>query len=67
MHFPKRSLYAHVDGSKVGMGCHDSHDAAVGGIEAGGNDTENDVFASEDTSDRAVILDQDGGGVIFFH
>lgn len=67
MHLAKSSLDGHVHGRKVGVRGHHTDDAASGRIKAWGNNTQNNILAGEDTRNSALILHQDGCGVVLLH
>lgn len=67
VHLSQSRLDAHVDGGKVGMRRHDADDAAGGGVQTRRDHTQDDIFAGEDARDGAVVLDQEGGGVVLLH
>ena len=67
MHLAKRGLDAHIGGSKIGVGGHDTDDTAGGRVKTGGNDTKNNILAGEDTGDGSLILHQKSSGVVLLH
>lgn len=67
VHFAESSLDAHVHGRKVRVGCHDANDTASDGVKAGSNYAKDDIFAGEDTSDGALVLNKDSGCVVLLH
>lgn len=67
MHLSQRLLDAHIHWRKIRVWRHDTDDTAVGRVESGSNDTQNDVFGREDTRNLPLILHQYGRGVVLFH
>ena len=67
MHLAQRRLDAHVRGRKVGVGRHHTDDTAGGRIQTRRNHTQHHILAGEDTRDRALVLHQKRGGVMFLH
>lgn len=67
MHLAQGGLDAHVHGREIGVRRHDANDAAGGGVEADGDDTQHDILARENAGDGPLVLHQDSGCAVLLH
>lgn len=70
MHLAQRVLDAERRDRRVRVGRHDAHDAARLGVEARGNDAQDDVLGREDARDLLVVdalHDADGRRALLAH
>ncbi|KAI6748353.1 hypothetical protein HG530_015633 [Fusarium avenaceum] len=67
MHLAESSLEGHIDGSKVGVWGHDTHDATVGGVQTRCNNSQNDILAGKDTRNSTLILNENSGCTVLLH
>lgn len=69
VHLPEGILDTKRRKRHVGVGSHNANDAARLRVEAGGDNTKNDVLRSEDTGDAlsVVLHDANGGRTLLAH